>query len=169
MYIGFHQEKKYKGYRFKTSQFSTIVAGILNIQIIWGKNWQIQQRKEIRSFFCDYCCWNIQTFKSSEVKIWRNRQIEEYLSFFTSPHSLSHPIPSSVMYCEFQILLNHLVIKFSIMDPVILYFQISIKNRNICAIVSQKLQNTDTFVAKITISAHPNFVHFLGLFVQGVF
>ena len=62
-----------------------------------------------------------------------------------------------------------LVIKFSIMDPVILYFQISIKNRNICAIVSQKLQNTDTFVAKITISAHPNFVHFLGLFVQGVF
>ena len=111
--------------------------------------------------FCDYCCWNI--------KIWRNRQIEEYLSFFTSPHSLSHPIPSSVMYCEFQILLNHLVIKFSIMDPVILYFQISIKNRNICAIVSQKLQNTDTFVAKITISAHPNFVHFLGLFVQGVF
>ena len=110
LYIVFHQEKKYKGYSFKTSQFSTIVAG----------NWQIQQRKEIRSFFCDYCCWNIQTFKSSEVKIWRNRQIEEYLSFFTSPHSLSHPIPSSVMYCEFQILLNHLVIKFSIMDPVIL-------------------------------------------------
>ena len=28
--------------------------------------------------------------------------------------------PSSVMYCGFQILLNHLVIKFSIMDPVIL-------------------------------------------------
>ena len=55
------------------------------------------------------------------------------------------------------------------MDPVILYFQISIKNRNICAIVSQKLQNTDTFVAKITISAHPNFVHFLGLFVQVFF
>ena len=28
--------------------------------------------------------------------------------------------PSSVMYCGFQILLNHLVVKFSIMDPVIL-------------------------------------------------
>ena len=28
--------------------------------------------------------------------------------------------PSSVMYRGFQILLNHLVIKFSIMDPVIL-------------------------------------------------
>ena len=28
--------------------------------------------------------------------------------------------PSSVMYCGFQILLNHLVIKFSIMDPAIL-------------------------------------------------
>ena len=54
LYINVHwvsSGKKYKGYRFKTSQFSTNVAGILNIQIIWGKNWQIQQRKEIRSFF----------------------------------------------------------------------------------------------------------------------
>ena len=41
MYIGFHQEKKYKGYRFQTSQFSTIVALLLKFQ----------------------------TFKSSEVKI----------------------------------------------------------------------------------------------------
>ena len=55
---------------------------------------------------------------------------------------------SSVMYCGFQILLN----PFG--DQILHH-----------AIVSQKLQNTHTFVAKITIwiSAHPNFVHFLGL------
>ena len=183
MYIGFHlvrfpncivykvevgdpdqvsSGKKIQG--FQTSQFSTIVALLLKFQTFKSSEVKIGRYSKERKLdlsFCDYCCWNI--------KIWRNRQIEEYLSFFTSPHSLSHPIPSSVMYCEFQILLNHLVIKFSIMDPVILYFQISIKNCNICAIVPQKLQNTDTFVAKITISAHPNFLHFLGLFVQGVF
>ena len=52
------------------------------------------------------------------------------------------------MYCGFQILLN----PFG--DQILHH-----------AIVSQKLQNTHTFVAKITIwiSAHPNFVHFLGL------
>ena len=33
------------------------------------------------------------------------------------------------------------------------------KNHNIRAIVSQKLQNTRTLVAKITIYTHPNFVH----------
>ena len=52
------------------------------------------------------------------------------------------------MYCGFQILLN----PFG--DQILHH-----------AIVSQKLQNTHTFVAKITIwiSAHPNFVQFLGL------
>ena len=45
MYIGFHQEKKYKGYRFKTSQLSTIVAGISKHSNHLGfKN---------PSFFCD--------------------------------------------------------------------------------------------------------------------
>ena len=73
--------------------------------------------------------------------------------------------PSSVMYRGFQILLNHLVIKFSIMDPVILS-DFNKKNHNICAIVSQKLQNMHTFVAESTISAYPNFVQFLGLFVH---
>ena len=37
------------------------------------------------------------------------------------------------------------------------------ENHNIRAIVSQKMQNTHTFVAKITKSTHPNFVHFWGL------
>ena len=36
------------------------------------------------------------------------------------------------------------------------------KNHKIRAIVSQKLQNKRTLVAKITIYAHPNFVHYWG-------
>ena len=58
--------------------------------------------------------------------------------------------PSSVMYCGFQILLNHLVVKFSIMDPVILsdfnkkkitiYVQLCPKNCKICTLLSQKAQ-----------------------------
>ena len=66
---------------------------------------------------------------------------------------------SSVMYCGFQILLNHLVVKISIMDPVILS-DFNKKNHNICAIVSQKLQNMHTFVAESTISAYLKFYNF---------
>ena len=102
--------KKYKGYRFQTSQFSTIVALLLKFQ----------------------------TFKSSEVKIGGYSKEKNFdLSFVTivagiSKHSNHRRLKidgsgkqkdfhlSSVMYCGFQMLLNHLVIKFSIMDPVIL-------------------------------------------------
>ena len=44
------------------------------------------------------------------------------------------------------------------MDPVILS-DFNKKNHNLCAIVSQKLQNKHTFVAESTISAYPNFLY----------
>ena len=108
-----------------------------------------------------------QTFKSSEVKIGGYSKEKNFdLSFVTivagiSKHSNHRRLKidgsgkqkdfhlSYVMYCGFQMLLNHLVIKFSIMDPVILsdfnkkitiYVQLCPKNCKICTLLSQKAQ-----------------------------
>ena len=107
MYIGFHQEKKTRDIGSKQASSAPLLL-------------------------------EFQTFKSSEVKIGGYSKEKNFdLSFVTivagiSKHSNHRRLKidgsgkqkdfhlSYVMYCGFQMLLNHLVIKFSIMDPVIL-------------------------------------------------
>ena len=69
MYIGSHQEKKYKGYSFKTSQFSTIVAGGFQ-NWMWGSTFHSKMGPHFhKTRLKNFQPW-IYDFRNEFVKIW---------------------------------------------------------------------------------------------------